>query len=170
MRSNVEKTAGFAGTTLVLGIILFAAGPARSPAPAEAQLLGSVVSPLLHVTSTVVGSVGGVVSSGRWTVRVPAGAYQGSGDISVRTTSSTATTVDLGIQPAALNRFERPVVLTAQFSRGTNVSGYVIERFDPATNRWEAVSGSTVDATNARVSAPLSHFSSYRVNQGKSGW
>jgi hypothetical protein len=170
MSRNRKKTAGFAGLILALGIVLFAAGPARSPAPAEAQLLGGLVSTLLNVTKTVLGSVGGLLNSGRWTVKVPAGAYIGTAEISLRTASSTATSCDLGIQPASLNRFATPVTLTAQFARGTNVSGYVIERYEPATNRWEAVPGSMVDTVNARVSAPLDHFSSYRVNQGKAGW
>jgi hypothetical protein len=170
MVRNRKKTAGFAGLTLALGIILFAAGPARSPAPAEAQLLSGIVSLLLNVTKSILGSVGGVVSAGRWTVRVPAGAYDGTGSITVRTASATATNVDLSIQPASLNRFARPAMLTAQFPRGTNLTGYVIERYEPASNRWEAVPGSTVDAVNARVSAPLDHFSLYRVVQGKSGW
>jgi hypothetical protein len=46
-----------------------------------------------------------------------------------------------------------------------------ISWWNPATQKWEAVSGSSVSVLNLTVSAPLMHFSTYRVSgNGKAGW
>lgn len=152
-----------AGLALTLGLVVFAAGPARFPEAAEAQ------SSSLSVTKSIIGSTGGSLSSGRWTARVQAGAYVGVGLVSLRVANPGATSCNLEILPAALNAFAVPVTLTAQFPPGTNLTDYAIERFEPATGRWVVVPGSRADSPSGRVSAPLYHFSTYRV-QGKSGW
>ena len=44
---------------------------------------------------------------------------------------------------------------------------------DPASGDWLLVEGSTVDLVTGEVSAPLSHFSEYRIGNrflGKAGW
>ena len=161
-----SRWAATAGLTLALGISFFHLSSA-TPAAADETPTG------LTATQSVLGTTGGQVTGGRWTVDVPAGAFPGLGTITIRTASANATICDLTILPASLNRFAAPVRLTAQFPPGTDVTRYVIRRFDPTSNRWEVVPGSRVDPTRARVSAPLEHFSIYEVVEvllGKSGW
>jgi hypothetical protein len=46
-----------------------------------------------------------------------------------------------------------------------------ISYYNPSTGKWEPVSGSVVSVATLTVSAPLSHFSTYRVESGgKAGW
>lgn len=160
-----------AGLALAIALSISLTGPA--PSRATAGTLVSTVtgatSSLLTVTKTIDGLTGGSVSNGRWTIRMPAGAFVGVGKVSLGVGSASATACELGILPIGLNRFAVPATLVAQFPRGTDLSGCVIERYEPATNRWQAVAGSRADSNTGQVSAPLDHFSSYRV-QGKSGW
>src|SRR5688572_20021721 len=160
-------SAKIAGLTLALGIWLLQLSLASSPAAADESPTDLLAS------RTVLGSTGGRVTNGRWSVDVPGGAFAGLGTVTIRTANPNATVCDLTILPASLNRFASPVKLTAQFPPGTDVSRYVIRRFDPASNQWQVVPGSMVDPARARVSAPLDHFSIYDVVEvllGKSGW
>ena len=165
MFSKSTRWAAITGLTLAF-VISFHLSSA-SPAAANETLTA------LTATQPILGTTGGQVRSGRWTVDIPGGAFPGQATITIRTANANAAMCDLTILPATLNRFAVPVTLTAQFPPGTDVSRYVIRRFDPASNRWEVVPGSRVDPTRACVSAPLEHFSIYDVVDvllGKSGW
>lgn len=158
-----RRFAGFALATLV------ALAPAMFPPPVARAGEFADSGSLSTVTRVIDGALGGSVTNGRWTIRMAPGTFLGIGTVSLGVTSATAASCELGIAPASLNRFLVPATLVAQFPSGTNLKGAVIERFDPASGRWQAVTGSRVDAARGQVSAPLQHFSSYRV-KGKSGW
>jgi len=155
---------------------------ARAPQPEDLSLLsgaGSLVGGVVNLlvrTLQLVGSLGGVLSNGRWTVSIPANAVDGNATVSLGVTSTTASDCQLGIAPLSLNHFSTPVTLTVDCRGVSNdvLPGYVIRWLDPSTGRWVAVAGSKVDLTAKTVSAPLQHFSQYSVGPdpdgGKAGW
>jgi len=139
--------------------------------------VGTVVGGLVNLvvrTLNIVGSLGGSLTNGRWRVDVPAGAIDGNATISISVTGSQSSECQLDITPADRNHFSVPVTLTIDCSSvpSTELRNYVVFWFNPATNAWEAVAGSTVDLNTKTVSAPLHHFSRYSAGpaDGKAGW
>ena len=143
-------------------------------------LIGSVVSvvdalvKLVFRALTIVGSVGGSLTNGRWRVDVPAGAFDGSATVKIGVIDGTSPSCQLEISPAEKNAFRTPVRLTANCSSiaSDQLKNYVIFWFNPATRAWVPVEGSTVDLSRKTVSAPLQHFSAYAVGPrgSKAGW
>jgi hypothetical protein len=81
--------------------------------------------------------------------------------------------VNLSISPATANKFLLPVLLTAKAKRldPALLSIACISYYNPATGQWERVAGTSVSVLNLTVTAPLWHFSTYRVSTGgKAGW
>jgi hypothetical protein len=81
--------------------------------------------------------------------------------------------VNLSISPASANRFLLPVLLVANAKRlsPSLLSLACMSYYNPATAQWERVSGTSVSLLNLTVTAPLWHFSTYRVTvEGKAGW
>jgi len=174
---------------LIAGCVELPTGPASRlqaasvPSGRSAQstdLIGSVVSvvdglvKLVFKALTIVGSVGGSLTNGRWRVDVPAGAFDGSATVRIGVIDDTSPSCQLEILPAEKNNFRIPVRLTASCSSvpAEQLKDYVIFWFNPATKTWVPVVGSTVDLTRKTVSAPLQHFSVYAVGAkgGKAGW
>jgi len=119
------------------------------------------------------GLLGGTVAAGDFTVIVPPLAVNGTVTVTVTQPDVDAPIVELDITPASANRFRLPVLLIAKASRMDRglLSLAYISRFDPATEQWERIPGCTVSLLNLTVTAPLEHFSRYRVEaQGKAGW
>jgi hypothetical protein len=137
------------------------------------SLVGTVIGLVVKVVN-LVGSIGGSLTNGRWRVDVPPNAIQGNASVSVGVRNLTAPDCELGIAPASLNHFSVPVRLTVDCSAvpSSDLAGYVIFWFNPATNQWVPVQGSQVDLVHKTVSAPLQHFSKYSVGPagGKAGW
>jgi len=140
-------------------------------------LIGDVVGGLLKLVFrvlNVVGSIGGTLTNGRWTVNIPPDAIGGNATVSLGTASSTSTGCQLEIQPLSLNHFSRPVMLVADCRDVPDykLRTYVMYWFNPSTGQWVQVSGSTVNMTSRTVTAPLQHFSAYSVGPagGKAGW
>ena len=133
-------------------------------------LVGSTTS----IVPNLVGSLGGSLSNGRWRVEVPAGAIDGTAAIGLGVPNSSSPYCQLDILPAEKNHFSTPVSLTVDCSSvpQDQLKNYVIFWFDPVTNAWNPVRGSSVDLTRKTVSAPLVHFSTYAVGPsgGKAGW
>jgi len=128
--------------------------------------LPSLVNALVQVVN---GAVGGVLSRGMWTAQIPAGAFSGTATLSLSTQAATPNVCQLGISPADKNAFAKPVVLTAKIPLTMAASSAQIQWYNPQTQAWEAVPGSSVNALARTVSAPLWHFSTYRVD-GRNGW
>jgi hypothetical protein len=129
---------------------------------------------LLVKVVQIVGALGGSLDNGRWHVAMPAGAISGTASVAIGITGTGATNCHLQILPADKNHFARPVQLTASCPEVPvdQLANYVIYWYDPATQHWVPVAGSTVDLAQKTVSAPLQHFSSYSVGPagGRAGW
>ncbi len=142
-----------------------------------ASLLGTVIDGLVGLivrTLNLVGSVGGSLHNGHWTVTIPAGAVSGSATVSLGVKTLDSPQCALQISPADKNHFSVPVTLTVDCSNvsSSQLATYVVRWLDPATGQWVTVAGSKVDLTKKTVSAPLQHFSQYSVGPdgGKAGW
>ena len=139
---------------------------ASTPAPTDSL---EVVA-----SKTVVGLVGGTVSAGHFTVVVPPLAFVGVATVTAKVPFPDASQCELGISPEDKNQFLTPVMLVA------NMDGLLppdlvarshVQWLNPATGKWQQVHGSTVDLANLTVSAPLQHFSQYRVSvEGRASW
>ena len=146
-------------------------------APAEVlgfDLLGGSSAQNSNNSKTaVIGILGGVVSVGDFTVIVPPAALTRTAAITVTQPDLGHPVVELSIAPATANHFLVPVLLVADAKRmnPSLLSVAFISYYNPATKQWERVTGSSVSILDLTVTAPLSHFSTYRVQAGgKAGW
>jgi len=125
-------------------------------------------------TESIVGLVGGSAAAGHFKVSVPPTAFLGVADVTVRVPYPNAFQVDLAISPDDKNQFQTPVVLSMDLSQTLPdylVAQCVVQWWNPDMQTWQPVNGSTVDMTTLSVSAPLHHFSTYRVTvQGRASW
>lgn len=139
-------------------------------APADVLGLGGGTT----TTKTVnIGILGGIVSVGDFTVVFPPGALTRTATVTVSQPDLARPVVNLSISPASANRFLLPVLLTAKANRMDPplLSVACISYYNPTTQKWEDLPGSSVSLLNLTVSAPLWHFSTYRVSSGgKAGW
>jgi hypothetical protein len=120
-----------------------------------------------------IGLLGGTVSVGDFTVVFPPAALTTPATVTVSQPDLAKPVVNLSISPASANKFLLPVILTASANRmdRTLLSVACISYYNPTTGKWEDVAGSSVSLLNLTVSAPLWHFSTYRVSSGgKAGW
>jgi hypothetical protein len=132
-------------------------------------LLGSTSS---TTTTKTVGLLGGTISAGDFTLVVPPLALSRTSTITVTQPDPASPVVELSISPASANGFRIPVILAANASKMERslLSVACISYYNPTTGKWEPMS-SMVSVASLTVSAPLSHFSTYRVSSGgKAGW
>jgi hypothetical protein len=134
----------------------------------------SLIADLLHpnlvsVSARIDGNVGGSVRAGRFTVKVPAGAFVGPATVTVTMPDSTLMLCDLSISPAAANHFAVPVLLVADLSSATltDASTFTMYWYDPTLVSWLSLIGKT-RTTGSLVVTDLNHFSKYA--SGKAGW
>ena len=131
---------------------------------------GATSSP--NMKTALVGILGGVVSAGDFTVVFPPGALTRTAAVTVTQPDLGHSVVNLSISPSSANRFLVPVVVTANARNMNNalVSVACISYYNPSTGKWEDLP-STASVLGLTVSAPLWHFSTYRVSSGgKAGW
>ena len=152
---------------LVLGALCLTA---LLVAPAEA---GKVKPGARVAGGTVVdGSVGATLTSGKWTLQIPAGAFNGTATVTMTevTAADGTPTVDLSISDPSLNSFRRPVWLSHK-DKGNDAKK--IFWWDPTNQVWVEVPGQLIallDALGVEIKVPLFHFSTYSVKGGKAGW
>jgi hypothetical protein len=150
-------------------------GPALSHGESS-QLLGldGLLGGSSQTTSTKqVGLLGGVISAGNFKVVIPPLALTTTATITVSQPDPAKPVVNLSISPASANKFLLPVLLVADASPMSTslLSVANIGYYNPQTGAWERVAGSLVNVGTLSVSAPLWHFSTYRVESGgKAGW
>ena len=140
------------------------------------SLLGGVVSvvdgllKLVFRLLSIDGSIGGSLTNGRWTVDVPPGAIDGTASVGIGVTDAGSSSCELQILPITKNRFSVPVRLSVSCPNvsSAELQNYVILLYNPQTRTWAPVAGSKVDLASKTVSAPLQHFSTYKV--GRAGW
>jgi hypothetical protein len=121
----------------------------------------------------IVGLLGGIVSAGDFTLVIPPAAITGTVTVTVSQPDLDHPIVNLSISPASANRFRLPVLMIANAKRMDHslIGIAEINYYNPATGQWERVPGSSVSILNLTVTAPLMHFSTYRVGAGgKAGW
>lgn len=111
------------------------------------------------------GATGGVARVGRFTVRVPEGAWDGLATVTIRVPDPNVAQCDLEISGVA-NSFSRPVTLEID-TRGTNATDPGMVWFDPGTGKWYLLAG---ESSADRVTSSLRHFSKYGAVGGKAGW
>jgi hypothetical protein len=123
---------------------------------------------MLSGSATIDGRVGGYLKVGRWTLRVPPGAFATTATVTLTVPNASKMVCELEISPASANNFLVPVSLTA-YGAGGNVPASQLRLFwfDPASESWVGITGFTNPLTSS-VTAPLWHFSTYA--QGKAGW
>ena len=138
--------------------------PEPEPAPAPA-------STLVQSSRTLDPLLGGVVSAGRFKVVVPPGALRQRATISVTQRDPMGREVELGIAPESANGFLVPVTLTANCADmpATLLRVQTIWWWNPGAQRWDAVLNVQINLFGRSVSAPLWHFSKYKVDS-KAGW
>lgn len=140
---------------------------------APEQVLGFGGSSTTTTRTKTIGVLGGVVSVGDFTIVIPPAALKSTATITVSQPDLAKPVVNLSISPASANGFLLPVVLTAnaQEMDRSLLAVACISYYNPTTQQWENVAGSSVSLLNLTVSAPLWHFSTYRVSSGgKAGW
>lgn len=147
----------------------------QSQAPVADQAAAATDDVAAGASSTkrITGLLGGTVSAGDFTLIFPPLSVTGTVTVTVSQPDVEAPVVDLGIAPASANRFRLPVLLIARASRMDRglLSIAYISCFNPESGRWERVPGCSVSLLNLTVTAPLAHFSRYRVEaEGKAGW
>jgi len=150
------------------------------PAPSGGAALNDGSSQTLNLlgsdsytTTKTIGLLGGIVSAGNFSLVVPPGALTTKATITVSQPDPSHPVVNLSISPASANKFLVPVVLTGNASKLSTslLSVSYISWYNPATAKWEKVAGSSVSLATLSVSAPLWHFSTYRIEAGgKAGW
>lgn len=123
-------------------------------------------------SSVIDGAVGGTLTSGKWKLEIPAGAFTGKATVTIleTATSDGMPTVDLSISDPTLNNFRVPVWLSHK-EKGNETKN--IYWWDPSAMVWRPVPGqllSLLDALGIEIKVPLFHFSSYSVRGGKAGW
>jgi len=112
------------------------------------------------------------MSVGNFTLVIPPAALLTTATITMSQPDLAHPVVNLSISPASANRFLLPVLLIADVKPMDRslLSIATIGYYNPTTGKWEVVA-STVSLLNLTVTAPLSHFSTYRVQGGgKAGW
>jgi len=147
---------------------------ATDTAPAEIlglPILGGGSSSTTTKTKTI-GLLGGTITVGNFTVVVPPAALLRTATITVSQPDLAHPVVNLSISPASANRFLLPVLLIADAKpmNPSLLSIASIGYYNPTTGQWETVA-SSVSLLDITVTAPLWHFSTYRVQGGgKAGW
>ena len=194
IQSSIIRTAVVAGILVLSGcgaspmapeaVTPSGPGPATAMAASPAVVAGlsvknpvpippAIVGPLtLRTTVKVNGNFGGVVSLARVTVRVPAGAFPGAGNITVTIPDPAKSECQLSISPASKNHFTVPVVLEFDVTNSPEPRGMVVLWLDESANRWVPIS-CVADAGSKRLSAELEHFSTYKADTElvrKSAW
>jgi hypothetical protein len=129
---------------------------------------------LITKTLDIIGSTGGSLTDGRWSVTVPPDAVSGTATIEIEVPSLASPGCQLEITPASKNQFVVPVVLTADchLIPAEKLKTFSIFWYDPSNSKWVPVANSTVDLQAKTVSAPLQHFSKYAVGplEGRASW
>ena len=121
------------------------------------------------VSAEIDGEKGGALLCGRYSLKVPSGAFKGLGVITMTMRDSTVMVCNLSISPVSLNNFNTPVELTADLS-STNMldaSGCTNYWYDPTRTLWVSLIAKS-RCSGSLITTTLDHFSTY--GSGKAGW
>ncbi len=154
-------------------------GPSNAPAPSTATGTASpevvtdsssALAQTVTLSGVIDGARGGRIENSQVRLDIPGGAFIGSGTITVTFPDPNAFIVDLDIQPASLNHFNKPVELRMFLSgkHGTS-STPAAWWYNPSDSLWYGLTGSQYDSTADDIRVQLKHFSRYAAG-GKAGW
>ena len=152
------------------GTVDYVWAPVGAAVDASASVsLASTLPRSVSSSQRIDGSRGGTLRAGRFTVKIPAGAFSGPATVTVSMADSTVMICDLTIAPGSANKFQVPAQLTADLSAPniTDATNFTMYWYDPAGKVWvNLFAKSTISGTN--VTSSLEHFSTYAA--GKAGW
>lgn len=115
------------------------------------------------VSQVIDGAVGGVITNGRYIVRLSPGAFTGQRTIEV--VDPHAEDLRCVLYPEGLY-FDAPVSVEIDLTgTGADVPGMTVEWWDPVGEAWVDMGGQYV-APEHSVVCPLEHFSAYRPRAG----
>ena len=139
--------------------------PAETPGGGSTPSVTPPPPDLVGTSYEMSSTQGGTMKSGRWTVVVPPGAFEGTARVAISTSSSKSWQCQLGILPASKNNFETMVTLVADCHSviPKQLARYAIFQLDEGTGAWVRVPDSIVDLKKKTVTAPIPHFSTYKV-------
>ena len=124
-------------------------------------------------TSEFDGSQGGTLRVGRFTLIIPAGAFDGPATVSLSVPDPEVLICDLQISPATTNNFRVPVTLKvdcAGLVEGEALDDLYILWLDEAKGKWKMQGNTFPDPASSSVHSDLNHFSTYSLVEGRSGW
>jgi hypothetical protein len=141
------------------------------PAPPTTTVDPAVQPPAAESSRWLSPLLGGTVTAGQFKVVVPPGALRQRALVTVRQPRLDERLVQLEVSPASANGFLVPVLLVANCSDLDTklLSLQTIWWWNPGAQRWEAVLGVQINLLGRTLTAPLWHFSTYKVG-GKAGW
>lgn len=139
--------------------------------PTIAEKPGTSITVAASQTRTINGLLGGTVRAGDFRVVFPPGAIRGTAQVTVTQRDMATREVELEISPPSANAFLVPVLLTADCRdmKPALLRLQTIHWWNPDAQRWQEVPGVTISLLGKSVTAPLWHFSKYKVG-GKAGW
>lgn len=143
---------------------------------------GAAETDPLSVTARIDGAQGGTVVCGHFVAKIPPGAFEGVGDVTMSMRDRSLMIVDLEVSPSTLNGFAVPVELSLRTDGTTaDLDSLDIYWWDPSADQWTAMAAQKstalepvpLDASQTTdtvegVRLLLNHFSKYAA--GKAGW
>jgi len=151
------------------GTVGYVPAPIGFPTGTSTVHLATALPTAVAASASIDGNKGGTVRAGRFSVKVPSGAYAGLATVTVSMPDSTVMICDLSISPMSANKFKVPVQLTADLSDPTltDATGYTNYWFDPSRQLWLSLASKS-RCSGTLVTTSLDHFSTYA--SGKAGW
>ena len=192
MRSFCQKAGhitllGLCSLTLVAGCTDHSIAPGSNVTPAPAFPIASTKGPATPITTALIptfvqysspislglgvrliGSAGGSVSAGHFTLTIPPGAL--TVPLPIVLTETNVLYEQCSIEPTGTS-FKKPVTLTYSYASTSAdpaspnyIAGGVLtgEWFDPSSSAWTAIGGSD-DAAAKSFSASMNHLSYYAL-------
>ena len=140
-----------------------------APLGAQVDSSPASLSASVTTTATIDGNVGGTLRAGRFSVKIPAGAFKGPATVTISMPDTTVMICQLGITPEAANKFKTPAMLTADLSSPTmtDASGCTNYWYDPTRFTWVSLTSKS-RCSGTLITTALDHFSTY--GSGKAGW
>ncbi len=114
------------------------------------------------------GAVGGALRCGRFVLKVPPGAFDGKGTVTMKVPDSELAFVDLSISPSTLNQFKTGVALSYDPTGLNLTDALTIYWYNTGTQDWVDLHARTNLSPTGYPTVLLNHFSPY--GGGKAGW
>jgi hypothetical protein len=121
----------------------------------------------LSASRGINGLLGGSLSCGRFRVSIPAGAFSGTGTVTMTVADTSVAVVALTISPNNLNNFKVPAALSYDPAGLGLMDPVVIYWYDSQRRTWVSLA-TDVDVATSLPTVYLTHFSNYGA--GKAGW